>query len=118
MDKHPNVPKSAVLARYQQASSEPEEHRKMMFSKDTWENRFLEVGEFIPWGGVRRWLDVGCGTARLFESVIASGRASDLTACVGIDAIANNVQTSRDKPWPARPSVTIRQWDIEQLNEL
>jgi len=77
------VPKATVLAKYQEASLESEEHRKMMFSKQTWENRFEEAASFIPWAGVRTWLDVGCGTSRFFEKVIGSDCATGLQACVG-----------------------------------
>ena len=118
MITRPSVPKSTVLAKYQEASLEPEEHRKMMFSKQTWENRFEEVAALIPWAGVGRWLDVGCGTARFFENVVGADYATDLETCVGIDAIANNVQIGLDKTWPSRPHVSLRQLDIEDLDGL
>lgn len=111
----PKVPKAAVLAKYQETSLEPEEHRKMRSSKGTWENRFEEAAAVIPWSDVCTWLDVGCGTARFFERVIGLGIASRLERCVGIDAISNNLQVGRDKTWPARPSVRLIECDIEDL---
>jgi SAM-dependent methyltransferase len=116
--RRPSVSKATVLAKYQETSLEAEEHRKLMSSKQTWENRFDEVADIIPWSQVRTWLDVGCGTAKLFETVISRGDAKDLHECVGIDAIANNIRTSQDKKWPARPSVRLLQWDIEDLDRL
>ena len=114
----PPVTKDVVLATYEEWSRLPEEHRKMMSSHDTWENRFDEAIALIPWSGVRRWLDVGCGTARLFEKTLTTGRAPSLEALTGIDAIRNNIDTARAKAWPARPSVTLCQWDIEDLDRL
>jgi len=118
MTTRPAVSKATVLARYQETSLEPEEHRKMMSSRETWERRFDEAAQLIAWAGVRSWLDVGCGTARLFEKVIAGGGATSLERCLGVDAIANNVATSRAKTWPARPQVRFAEWDIEQLASL
>jgi|RhiMetdeSRZDD1v2_1073273.scaffolds.fasta_scaffold03991_8 SAM-dependent methyltransferase len=115
---HPPVSKDVVLAAYEEWSRQPEEHRKMMSSRETWENRFDEAIAIIPWDGVRRWLDVGCGTARFFEKVLASGCAPSLEAVTGVDAIANNVQAARAKAWPSSPVVTVRQWDIEDLHRL
>jgi SAM-dependent methyltransferase len=119
MNTHrPNVPKADVLAKYQETSLEPEEHRKMRSSKGTWQNRFEEAARLTPWSSVRTWLDVGCGTARFFERVIGLGVAGRLEQCVGIDAIANNLQAAREKTWPIRPSVRLLQCDIEDLGGL
>jgi len=118
VNTRPNVPKATVLGKYQESSLEREEHRKMMFSKETWENRFEEVAALIPWAGVARWLDVGCGTARFFEKVVGADYAVDLETCVGVDAIANNIQIGLDKTWPSRPHVSLRRWDIEDLDDL
>jgi 2-polyprenyl-3-methyl-5-hydroxy-6-metoxy-1,4-benzoquinol methylase len=54
----------------------------------------------------------------LFEKVISGAHATELHTCIGIDAIANNIRTGQDKKWPARPSVKLLQWDIEDLDRL
>jgi len=114
----PSVPKAEVLARYQESSQEPEEHRKMMSSKDTWENRFEEAAALISWSRVATWLDVGCGTARFFEKVIDAGCAVGLRECVGVDVVENNLRVGKDKHWPDRPRVQLVLKDIECLDEL
>jgi SAM-dependent methyltransferase len=114
--RQPSAAKADVLARYEVSSRAPEEHRRMMSSLDTWENRFDEAARMIPWRRVRRWLDVGCGTARFVEKVLAARIAPALDLCVGIDAIANNIATARAKAWPLHPDVLFHQWDIEDLD--
>jgi len=116
--RRPAASKADVLARYEEHSHAAEEHRKMMSSAQTWENRFEEAAHLIPWKGVRTWLDVGCGTARLFQKVIDAGVAPALERCVGVDATVNSLQTARDKAWPQRPAVTFSQHDIEDLDSL
>ena len=116
--RRPAASKAEVLARYEQHSHEAEEHRQMMSGAQTWENRFDEAARLIRWGGVRTWLDVGCGTARFFEKVIASGAAPDLERCLGVDATANSLATARAKRWPERPIVSFMQHDVEDLDVL
>jgi SAM-dependent methyltransferase len=119
MIHRPGVSKADVLARYENHSRSPEEYRKAIWTNPTtWENRFSEVARLVEWARVRSWLDVGCGTARLFEKVIAGGAAPVLQRCVGIDAIANNVAEARRKKWPVHPQVAVLQKDIEDLDGL
>lgn len=115
--RRPLVSKEEVLSRYREKSFEQEEHSKMMSSKETWENRFEEVINLIPWEQIHSWLDVGCGTARLFERVIHSGIADQLEQCIGIDAVEGNLQAGRNKSWPLRPSVDVLQLDIEEMDD-
>lgn len=117
--RRPSASKADVLAKYEAHSCASEEHRQMMwFSPQTWENRLDEAARLISWPHVRTWLDVGCGTARLFEKVISRPDASSLERCVGIDAIENNLGTARRKAWPRRPEVRLLRRDIEDLDNL
>lgn len=91
-----------VLARYERSGLAAPENEKVMCSQVTWESRLnYVIREIISLTKSDQitWLDVGCGSGKLFELAQSSGLRDTCTYFLGVDATESLLDLASAKSW-------------------
>jgi ubiquinone/menaquinone biosynthesis C-methylase UbiE len=103
--------KAEVLAEYSLSSQSPEEYQKAKWgSPESMHNRFQLALKLVQWHGVRRWLDVGCGTGLFFSVAQDAGIRSDM---VGVDITPGMIEQALRHKYRHLPTFVVA--DLEML---
>lgn len=96
------VDKADVRREYAQASTAEHDFEKAKWgSYESMVHRFHLAERLVDWASVGDWLDIGCGTGLLFETVESAGRAFKRLVGVDITAEVLSFASARNLKSPA-----------------
>jgi len=104
--------KEEVKEEYTKTSQLQTDAQKAMWgSEESMHNRFCLILDTIEWSDIEMWLDIGCGSGRLFE--LAEERDLCFKKLIGVDITKAIISQARNRSWsnPVRFEVS----DLETM---